>query len=195
MPSPHQKLFLITGSSGVGKNAVLDGLIKQYSVLHLVTSATTRWPAREGERFGDAYYFVDDTRFDWLIETHQLIEYTEVYGERYGTLARELERIWSAHQQPITTVDVRGVHNMRRLGFNIEVIYLDFPSSDAQKQRILHRQPSISPQELDERLSAAAEERAWANKESQSGSIHVVINDRLGACVADVARALQLNLS
>lgn len=195
MPSPHQKLFLITGSSGVGKNAIITELTKRYPVLQHITSVTTRWPARDEEQFGDSYYFTDEERFKWLSETGQFIETTSVYGASYGTLAIDLERAWSSKRQPITSVDTRGIENYRAKDYEVVAIFLDFPSTDEQKHRILHRQPNISPETLDERLSVAAEERAWAAKESQAGRIHIVVNDKLGACTTDVANIFQLNLS
>lgn len=195
MPSPHQKLFLITGSSGVGKNAIISELTKRYPALHHVTSVTTRWPARHEERFGEAYYFTDEERFQWLLESGQFIETTSVYGARYGTLLVDLQRAWANQHQPITSVDTQGVENYRTKGYEVVTVFLDFPSTEEQKQRILHRQPDISPELLDERLSVAAEERAWAAKEHQAGRIHIVVNDKLGACTTDVANIFQLNLS
>lgn len=194
MPSPHQKLFLITGGSGVGKNAVIAELTKRYPTLQHVTSVTTRWPARDEEHFGDAYYFTDETRFKWLSESGQFIEETSAYGASYGTLRIDLERAWATQRQPITSVDIRGIENYRTKGYEIVAIFLDFPSTDEQKRRILHRQPDISPENLDERLSVAAEERAWAARESKASRIHIVVNDKLGACISDVANILQLNL-
>lgn len=44
-----------------------------------MTSCTTR-PPREGEKDGEAYYFLDNAQFDKLIEERKLIEYTHFRG-------------------------------------------------------------------------------------------------------------------
>jgi guanylate kinase len=192
LPSIHKPLFLITGSSGVGKNAIIAELMRQHISLNQVVSVTTRWPARTQEKFAQNYYFVDKERFAWLEKTGQLVERTHVYGDHYGTLSYSLEETLASGKTPILTVDPNGVENYRQLGYSVRVIYLDFPNAQTQKERILSRQPDISPEQLDERLAKAAEERAWANEQSHKDDFAIIINDKLGACVQDAARALGL---
>lgn len=192
VPNLSKPIFLITGSSGVGKNAVIDELIRQHSSLIQVVSATTRWPARNGEQFGKSYYFVSQECFAWLKSTDQLIESTLVYGNHYGTLAYSLEAAQALNKTPILTVDPSGATSYLHLGYNVRIIFLDFPNTQAQKERILHRQPDISPQALDERLAQVAQERAWANTMSQQPNFTIVVNDKLGICVQDSAQALGL---
>lgn len=192
MPSLHKPIFLITGSSGVGKNAVIAELVRRYPSLTQIISVTTRWPARPKELFGKQYYFVDQVRFSWLKQSGQLAEDTQIYGEAYGTLAHSLEDAILSGKTPILTVDPRGVENYRQLGYTVRVIFLDFPNTQAQKERILNRQPNINPELLDERLAEVAKERAWANTQSQQPNFSIIINDKLGACVQDVAQALGL---
>ncbi|MDQ5944367.1 MAG: guanylate kinase [Patescibacteria group bacterium] len=192
MPSLHKPLYLITGSSGVGKNAVLAELIHQHSTLSQVVSVTTRWPARTQEKFAQSYFFVDQERFEWLEKTGQLAEHTYVYGDNYGTLRYSLEATLASGKTPILTVDPNGVENYRQLGYSVRVVFLDFPTAQAQKERILARQPNINLEQLDERLAKAAQERAWATAQTQQGDFTIVVNDKLGACVQDAARALGL---
>ena len=192
MPSIHKPLFLITGSSGVGKNAVIAELVRQHPTLAQVISVTTRWPARSQEKFAEHYFFVDNERFAWLEKTNQLVESTFVYGDHYGTLAHSLEQTIASGKTPILTVDPKGVENYRQLGYTVKVIFLDFPNAQTQKDRIMKRQPNINPEALDERLAEAAQERAWANTQAQTPDFAVVVNDKLGACVQDASRALDL---
>jgi guanylate kinase len=192
LPSFNKPLFLVTGGSGVGKNAVITELIKQYPQLEFIVSATTRWPARSKEKFAKNYYFVSQACFDWLHATNQLVESTQVYGDCYGTLAVSLESALNAQKTPILTVDPEGIENYRRLGYTLHIVYLDFPNAQAQRQRIIDRQPDIATQTLDERLAEAAEERAWASEQSQADDFHIIVNDKLGVCIADVARVLDL---
>ena len=60
-------LFILSGPSGVGKNAVERQLRKIMPNLFKVTTYTTRDP-RPGEVRGKSYHFVSDKEFDKMIE-------------------------------------------------------------------------------------------------------------------------------
>ena len=62
MEKKKGKLFVISGSSGVGKGTLLNLLLKQHPDLKLSISATTRKP-RPGEVDGVNYFFTDKQEF------------------------------------------------------------------------------------------------------------------------------------
>ena len=169
MAQHPQTIYLITGSSGVGKTTVVNELIKQYDRLQRVVSVTTRWPARAHEVFGEHYYFIDQTRFDWLRETHQLLEYSHEYSHDYGLLRAELERVRQTGHYPIQSLDLHGSDSLRKAGLTVHTVFLDFPNQAAQQQRLMHRQPDITAIELDERMSHAAQERAGGGETAGHG--------------------------
>lgn len=187
-----QPIILISGSSGVGKNTILEKLVATYPQLETAVPVTTRWPAREHERFGVDYYFVDDARFDWLLKTDQFIETTEIYGHRSGSLHTELDRICRLKKIPILTVDPAGIEHFARTEYDIHAVFLDFPNALEQKRRLLEREPHINPEALDTRLSQAAHERAWALSLASAGHLIIAVNDKLGACVQEVVSALDI---
>jgi len=187
-----QPIILISGSSGVGKNTILEKLVATYPQLEPAVSVSTRWPARQSERFGVDYYFVDDERYDWLLVTNQLIEHTQIYGHRYGTLHSELARICRYKKIPILEVDPAGIEHFADCEYDVHAVFLDFPNAAEQKRRLLEREPHISPEELDTRLSQAAQERAWALSQASAGHLIIAVNDKLGACVQEVSSALDI---
>lgn len=187
-------VILITGSSGVGKDTILSKLVATYPRLSAVTSVTTRWPPRDQEKFLNDYYFIDDLRFDWLLSTDQLMESTEIYGHRYGTLRAELERVHQAHKIPIIEVDPAGTTHYQNSDYDAHIVYLDFPNAEEQKQRLLGREPNMNPEELDIRLAKAAEQRAWAAEQATAGNLKIVINDKIGACLSSIVENLDLDL-
>lgn len=188
-PGKHP-LILLTGSSGVGKNNVLTELLKQYPQLEAAISVTTRWPARADEKFLERYYFIDDERYDWLQHTNQLIEHTTIYGHRYGALKAELARISRLNKTPILVANPAGLEHFASIDYDVRAVFLDFPNAQEQKRRLLEREPQINPEELDTRLSQAADERAWALSQASAGHLILAVNDKLGACVQEVASAL-----
>jgi len=62
MEKKKGKLFVISGSSGVGKGTLLNLLLKQHPDLKLSISTTTRKP-RPGEVDGVNYFFTDKQEF------------------------------------------------------------------------------------------------------------------------------------
>ena len=81
--SSSPPLVVITGPSGVGKDTILDILTEELPNLYVPITATTRQP-RPNEIHGINQLFYDNKEFDLLIENDSLIEWAEVYGERYG---------------------------------------------------------------------------------------------------------------
>ena len=77
------RLFVISGPSGVGKDAVIGGLKARALHCYFVVTATTR-PARTGERDGVDYIFIARSDFESMIAEGELLEWAEVYGNLYG---------------------------------------------------------------------------------------------------------------
>lgn len=79
----HPIIFAICGKSASGKDTLAKWLSNYFSsfglYVHNMTSCTTR-PPREGEKDGEAYYFLNNTQFDKLIKERKLIEYTHFRG-------------------------------------------------------------------------------------------------------------------
>ncbi|BCJ96914.1 guanylate kinase [Anaerocolumna cellulosilytica] len=77
------KLFVIMGKSATGKDTLFKKL-KEYHGLSLksVVGYTTR-PIRDGEREGEAYYFVDKAKLHWFQENNKIIEH-RAYHTMHG---------------------------------------------------------------------------------------------------------------
>ena len=72
LPSPSPLLIVISGPSGVGKDAVINRLREVHGDMHFVVTATTR-PRRQGEVDGEDYIFMDKEGFEDLIERNELL--------------------------------------------------------------------------------------------------------------------------
>lgn len=112
--STDGKLIIISAPSGGGKSTIVRHLLARLDELRFSVSATTRAP-RPGEVHGEHYYFYSVAGFKALIAEGAFIEYEEVYPNQfYGTLHRELERIWAAGHHVIFDVEVKGATNLAR---------------------------------------------------------------------------------
>ena len=69
------KLIVISGASGVGKGTVLGIMMGKREDLRFSVSATTRLP-RPTETEGVHYYFVTKERFEEMIHSGQMLEYS-----------------------------------------------------------------------------------------------------------------------
>ena len=85
-------LIVVSGPSGVGKGTVCKALLDREKDTVLSVSATTRSP-RPMDLDGQTYHFL--TREDFLSRREQgeFLEWAEVYGNFYGTLRSEVERL------------------------------------------------------------------------------------------------------
>ncbi|MCB0132043.1 MAG: guanylate kinase, partial [Caldilineaceae bacterium] len=80
---PRPLLIVISGPSGVGKDATLEVLKQTGHPFHFVVTATTR-PIRPAEVDGVDYHFVSVGEFAEMIEQKELFEYAVVYGDYKG---------------------------------------------------------------------------------------------------------------
>src|SRR2546425_10737907 len=91
MTQPKQGLLIvISGPSGVGKDAVLRRLFELAPELRYSVSYTTR-PPRPGEVDGQSYSFISEPEFLRLIEQKEFLEWARVYDHYYGTSRRRVE--------------------------------------------------------------------------------------------------------
>jgi guanylate kinase len=77
----HPLLVVISGPSGVGKDAVLAVLRERGRPYHFAVTATTR-PSRGVEVDGRDYYFLTPDRFGEMAAAGELLENALVYGHR-----------------------------------------------------------------------------------------------------------------
>jgi guanylate kinase len=102
------KAVIVAAPSGAGKGSIIAGLRKKLGFLELSISATTREP-RKDEVNGREYFFLSETEFREKIKNGEFLEYEEVYpGLLYGTLWREIIKIWDSGNTPIFDVEIKG---------------------------------------------------------------------------------------
>ena len=156
-PPPRGRLFVLSGPSGVGKDAVLS-LMKEMDGVscRFATTATTR-PIRRGERDGADYIFLTEAQFRALIESDGLLEWAEVYGNLYGVPKREVSEALARGENVLVKIDVQGAATVRRLHPDAVLIFLDPPDADALERRLRTRATESEP-DLQRKLAAARAE-------------------------------------
>lgn len=155
-PSAHPLLIVISGFSGVGKDAALGKMKKAGLPFRYVVTTTTR-PKRPGEKDGVDYHFLSEDKFRQMIMTNQFLEWAKVYGNYYGVPKQEIEEAVKKRQDTIVKVDVQGAATIKRILPDAVFIFLMAPSTEELANR-LKRRHGLHSADLDLRLSKAREE-------------------------------------
>ena len=134
---------------------------------------------------GRDYRFVSPLQFSRLVEEGAFLEWTEVFGQRYGTLwgpvADDLER----GRNVILEIDVRGAAAVRERVPEAVLIFLAPPSDGELARRLLARHTESEADQA-RRLAAARNELEQARLFD-----HVVVNDRVEQATAHVAAIIE----
>ncbi len=151
-------LVVLSGPSGVGKDAALDSLKKLDRPWHFVVTATTR-PQRPTERDGVEYIFLSDDEFAQMKDSGEFLEFAEVYGRWYGVPRSQVTVGFEAGNDVILKVDVQGAETVRHLAPQAVFIFMVPGSPDELRDRLSLRLTESSP-EMELRLNTAKEEMA-----------------------------------
>lgn len=174
-------LVVLSGPSGVGKDAVLSELRKLDRPWHFAVTATTR-PMRPGERDGVDYTFLDPETFARMRERDEFIECAEVYGRWYGVPRSQARDALRSGKDVILKIDVQGAATIRRMAPEALLIFLIPPTLADLRQRLNGRMTD-STSDLERRLEAAEEELSRVHEYDYRV---VNENDGLQQAVADI---------
>ena len=150
-------LVIISGPSGSGKDAVIEGLAKNGVPIERVVTTVTR-PPRQGESEGRPYYFASQEHFKELINSNQLTEWALVDNGRYaGVTKTELERVLAQKTKiGIWKIEYKGVRTAKRMMPDVLAILIEPPDINALAKRSLKRGKQ-SESEIAERLAYSKE--------------------------------------
>ncbi len=172
-------LFVISGPSGVGKDALIEKLVSQDPGIRRSVSYTTRAP-RRGEVDGVDYSFVTREQFQRLIDQGELLEYATYDGNLYGTSASRVAELEAAGFDVILKIDVKGAEQVRQRLPGATFIFLEPPSMQELIRRTTNRQTE-SAEDRSARQMIAEVEMKYASHYD-----HVVVNDDLERAVVEV---------
>ena len=180
-PPPKSLLIVLSGLSGVGKDAVLTRLRQSSFPLEFIITVTTRTP-RANEMDGVHYHFVSDDRFQEMIDGNELLEWANVYGNWYGVPKEPVRRALEAGRDVIVKVDVQGAATIKKILPQAVFIFLAPASIEELIQRLRRRRTETSA-DLELRIKTAEEEL-----EMLPLFDYIVINRQgeIGRAVADI---------
>ena len=186
--SPRQdqrggRLFVLSGPSGVGKDAVLSRMRELGRDFHFPVTATTR-AIRTGERDGVDYIFTSREEFRRLIAKDGLLEWAEVYGNLYGVPRTQVTDALESGRNVMLKIDVQGAATVKKLYPESILIFLAPPDMDSLDSRLRERGTEMG-EALRIKLETAREEMNEA-----SWFDHQVVNHdgRVDDAVSEIDR-------
>ena len=132
------KLFVISGSSGVGKGTLLKQLVQRNPELEVSISATTRNP-RPGEVDGVNYFFTSKEDFLKEVKNGDFLEWAEFNGNYYGTKQAWVERNLNKGRNLILEIETKGALQIKQKMPDAVLIFILPPSLEELEHRLRGR--------------------------------------------------------
>ena len=127
---------MLSGPSGVGKDAVLSKMREHHADRrHFTITATTR-AIRPGETDGVDYIFLTKDRFERMIAQDGLLEWAEVHGNLYGVPRKQVTDALESGLDVIMKIDVQGAATVRRIAPEAILIFLAPPNMKTLETRL-----------------------------------------------------------
>jgi guanylate kinase len=179
---PGGLLFVLSGPSGVGKDAAIEGLKEQGLDAYHVITATTRQP-RPNERHGVDYFFYSPDEFMNLLKRNELLESAVVAGNRYGSPRQQVREQLAAGRDVLLKIDVQGARQVKARVPNAVFIFLAPPSIEELVDRLKQRNTETD-QQIAERVLTA-----YVEMEAVESYDYVVVNhqDKLDQAIDQIA--------
>ena len=141
---PPRPLFIVlSGPSGVGKDAVLSRMRELNYPLEYITTVTTR-PQRAGERDNIDYHFISTEKFQEMIEHNELLEWANVYGNWYGVPKKPAKQALDGGQDTIVKIDIQGAATIKKILPQAVFTFLTPPSTEELRLRLKQRHTESS---------------------------------------------------
>ncbi|HWS48609.1 MAG TPA: hypothetical protein VN174_00980 [Candidatus Methanoperedens sp.] len=187
-------LIVLSGSSGVGKDVVMQSTIERQPTLkRVITYCADRGP-RPNEIDGVHYHFVSEEKFDEMIQNGEFIEYNKTPGVIKGTARGDLEEVFSGEKviwriDPDRAAGIReyltnkGCENLVPL---TRTIYLGVPTIRELWRRINERKSDESKEKRVKRLKFD-----WKTWNEQQHNFDVMIMNETGKMDETVDQILE----
>lgn len=128
------KIFILTGPSGSGKNTILKELLEIKKLdLNRVVTCTAR-PKRTNEKEGIDHYFISKKEFIRKIDGGEFFEYEKVHGYFYGILKSSFKE----NKNFLLEIDIRGALSVKKLFPKAQIIFIN-SSKESLISRLIKR--------------------------------------------------------
>lgn len=179
-----KKLFVISGSSGVGKGTVIEGFLSKNPQFSLSISYTTR-TIRDGETEGVNYFYVSKEDFKKSIENNEFLEYAQFSENYYGTKRAFIQKCLNANKDLLLEIDTQGALQIKEKMPEAVLIFIAPPSYQDLEFRLRNRNTE-SEEAISKRLDFVKVEI----KNSENFDYRI-INDKLDDTISELENVIK----
>jgi len=189
-----KNLIVLSAPSGTGKTTICKELLKRNKNWKFSVSATTR-PPRENEIDGKDYIFMSNQKFDHMAKFGDFLEWEWVHGNKYGTLASQLEDVIDDNEVMLLDIDVKGGFSiMEEYPDNTFSIFIEPPGFDIPEKKLileerLLKRGNEQTTQIKNRLKRFEKEMEFIDRFDNS-----FVNDDLKEAIIAVENAIKENI-
>ena len=180
------KIIILSSPSGAGKTTIANYLAKRNENMIISVSATTR-NKNHSEIEGKDYYFISKEEFLNKISNKELLEYTEIYNNYYGTIKNIVELYIKQGKTIIFDIDWVGHKLIKEKITHIKIIsfFIVPPSLEELKNRLIKRSRE-NPDLIEQRLEQTSKEMKFKDEYN-----HIVINDSIERALEEIEKIIK----
>ncbi len=153
------KLFIISAPSGAGKTTLVKHALKRLNLDHAISRVvtyTTKTPREKEAVHGQDFYFISQAEFEQKITQGYFIEWSNAYGNYYGSPASIVEHMVRG-ESLIIILDRAGALQIKEKIPEAVLIWI-YTSSIAVLRNRLEARASEVPEQVESRLRLAEKE-------------------------------------
>ena len=182
-------MVILSSPSGAGKTTLVNLLSKKKN-FKVSISHTTRKP-RINEISDKDYYFVDNAKFEKLINNEEFLEYAKVFDHLYGTTRTPVIEKLEKGDNVVFDIDWQGADQIKnkKLNYKLITFFVLPPSKDVLFDRLSNRDMK-DKLIVEERMKEFSRDVLhWINYD------YVVINDDLNECYTKINSLIEAEVN
>ena len=177
-------MLVLSSPSGAGKSTISKELLNRDGLLSMSISATTR-PIRPGETDGVDYLFIDQDKFQRMLQGGEFLENATVFDHSYGTPKAPVEKALGEGKDVLFDVDWQGTQQLAEAARDDLVSVFILPPSTEELERRLQERQQDSAEVIRKRMAKATSEMShWAEYD------YIIVNEDVESSVVQVEAIL-----
>ena len=190
MPTDNDGVMIILSSpSGAGKTTLV-GLLSKLDNFEVSISHTTRKP-RSNEIPNKDYYFVNEKKFERLINNEEFLEYAKVFNNLYGTTRTPVIDKLNKGKNVLFDIDWQGADQIKnkKLDYKLITFFILPPSKEVLYERLKNRHMNDKLMAEERMKQFSRDVLHWINYD------YVVINESLESCYSKILTLIKAEIN
>ena len=181
-------LLVLSSPSGAGKTSLSKKIQQSDNTFKISVSHTTRQP-RANEVDGVDYHFVNEDKFQQLINEKAFYEHSKIFGNLYGTSKNSVNDITNRGLNVLFDIDWKGSQQLSKYNeLNLIRIFILPPSKEELEKRLIARNQD-EKESIKRRLLAYSEDIKHTDEYD-----HVIVNDNVENCFKKIKKIISEKL-